>query len=97
MRAGGICPFNESIKVVTAEEWFRKATPCHEISFVELGDGLGKVGNRSYGRELLGIDERELLGIDGGKLLGCFGGVWGSFGGGGFSRRRGHLRGAAGV
>jgi hypothetical protein len=84
-----MCPVNESMKVVTSKEWFHKATP-HEISFVELGDGLCKVGNRSYRRELLGIDGRELLGVDGRELLGCFGGVWGSFDGGCFSRRRGH-------
>jgi hypothetical protein len=66
---------------------------------------LGKVGNRSYrrkllgidGRELLGIDARELLGIDARELLGWFGGVWVSFGGGCFCRKRGHLRGAASV
>jgi hypothetical protein len=37
---------------------------------------LGKVGNRSYGRKLLGIDGRELLGIDGSCWVLMGGSCW---------------------
>ena len=44
-----ICAFNETIEVVTTEEGFHKATSCHKIAFVELGDGLGKLEKGAMG------------------------------------------------
>lgn len=36
---GGGSAVNEAVEVMTPEERFHKATPCHKTALIELGDG----------------------------------------------------------